>query len=281
MKRKTTHFLLLYFLFTSRLLLAQVSLPLATNLTKAYERHTRSLTGSPGKSYWQNSADYQIELTFDPATRQLEGEMTIAYQNNSPDTLKQLVFKLYPNLYQQQSMRNTVVAAEDLSQGVEIKSVQLAGQSINLKSLIIRGTNMYLRGTQILPGKQTHLKISYAYRLNKGSFIRTGQVDSGAFVIAYFFPRIAVYDDLDGWNEYPYLGKEEFYNDFCNFKVAITLPGTYQCWATGTLQNLEEVYEPKIRKRIEVSVNSDAITDIITEDDLATETITLKNPRNT
>src|SRR4051794_19659524 len=96
---------------------AQRSLEIATNLKPAYGKQTRSLTGKPGKNYWQNSADYDIEVKFDPATRFLSGNVLIHYRNNSPDTLQQLVFKLYPNLYQPQSLRNTAIAAEDLTNG--------------------------------------------------------------------------------------------------------------------------------------------------------------------
>ena len=72
--------------------------------------------------------------------------------------------------------------------------------------------------------------------------MRTGQVDSGSAFIAYFFPRVAVYDDVDGWNKYPYRGSEEFYNDFCNFKASITVPKNFVVWATGDLQNAEECF---------------------------------------
>ena len=87
----------------------------------------------------------------------------------------------------------------------------------------------------ILPGQKIHVVVDYDYQLNKGSFIRTGQVDTGAFFIAYFFPRLAVYDDIDGWNEYPYTGHDEFYNDYGRFDAEIILPGDYQAWATGDL----------------------------------------------
>ncbi|MDJ1506819.1 M1 family metallopeptidase [Xanthocytophaga agilis] len=275
-------FLLLYFFFLSNLLFAQqVSLPIATNLTKAYTTHTRSLNGSPSKSYWQNKVDYTIQLTFDPLTRQLAGDMTISYQNNSPDTLTQLVFKLFPNLYKAGAMRSTSLQANDLTDGVEIKSLLLEGQSIASKNQVIRGTNMYIRGTEIHPGQLIQIKVSFAYVVNKTSFVRTGQVDSGAFVIAYFFPRIAVYDDLDGWDQYPYTGKEEFYNDFCNFQVTIALPGNYQCWATGTLRNPQEVYQPIIQQRIEAALHGDGITDIITTEDLTKEAVTQKKSVNT
>lgn len=265
----------------THILFAQTQLPIATNLKKAYEHHTRSLSGSPGKAYWQNTADYQIHLSFTPKTRALTGNVSIDYQNNSPDTLKQVIFKLYPNLYQAQAIRNSPVAADDLTTGVDIKSIQIDNKPVSAKKKAIKGTNMYIKGVEILPGRKAHFDIDYNYTLNKGSFIRTGQVDTGAFVIAYSFPRIAVYDDLEGWNEYPYQGKEEFYNDFCNFKVDITIPGNYQCWATGDLINTDSVYRPKFAKRIAQAAVSDSVTNIITATDIAGGEITSANKTNT
>jgi len=256
-------------------------LPVATNFKAAYLKQTRDKSGSPGKNYWQNKTDYVIKISFDPHTRNIAGNVGIDYINNSPDTLKQLVFKLYPNFYQAQAMRNMPVAPEDLTKGIQINTMSLNGHTIDSAKRLIRGTNMYVRHIDILPGAKVHLDISYTYSLNKGSFIRTGQVDTGAFMIAYFFPRVAVYDDIDGWNEYPYIGKEEFYNDFCDFKVEITVPGTYQVWATGELQNPEKVYTPKFVKRIATASKSDSVTDVITEADIKSGDINVKNNTNT
>ena len=259
----------------------QAQLPMATNFNNAYAKHTRSLSGEPGVNYWQNTADYHIQIKFDPETRLLTGHVGIDYQNNSPDTLKEIVFKLYPNLYQQQAMRNMIIAPADLTKGVEVDSLQINGKIVAKAKLLIRGTNMYCPRVLIVPGGKTHFDITFSYALNKGSFIRTGEVDTGAFVIAYFFPRIAVYDDMDGWNEYPYMGKEEFYNDFCNFDVDITLPGNYQCWATGNLQNTAAVYEPQIAKRIIQAAENDSVTNVITVADIKAGHITKSNPTNT
>lgn len=280
-KIKTYLFLLVFVVLSNFTLHAQTQLPIATNLNNAYENNTRSLSGTPGKAYWQNSADYHIQLTFAPDTRLLSGTVSIDYQNNSPDTLRQVIFKLYPNLYQQQAMRNSPVAAEDLTKGVDIQSLSINTKAVDEKKRVVRGTNMFIKGVTVAPGAKTHFDIKYAYTLNKGSFIRTGQVDSGAYMIAYFFPRIAVYDDLDGWNEYPYLGKEEFYNDFCNFNVGITIPGNYQCWATGDLVNTDSVYQPKFIKRIAQASTGDSITNIITVDDIANGKITKAATTNT
>ena len=274
--------LLLFILFiTSRTVFSQTVLPIPKNIQNAYTRGTRDKSGAPGKSYWQNSADYKIKVSFNPLTRQLTGTVEIDYTNNSPDTLKKIQFKLYPNLFQKQAMRNSFVSPKDLTNGVHIESVHFNDQLQDSTKRTVAGTNMVLRGNKILPHQQVHLDINYAYTLNETSFIRTGQIDTGAFFIAYFFPRIAVYDDIDRWNEYPYLGREEFYNDYCHFRAEITVPGNYQVWATGDLKNADEVYNPKFANLISKASQDNGVIDIITEADLKAGDITKKNKTNT
>jgi hypothetical protein len=260
---------------------AQVNLPIATNIQKAYNKGTRSKSGLPGSRYWQNKANYNLKTRFDPLTRRITGEVSIAYFNNSPDTLKRILFKLYPNLYQKQAMRSTQVATQDLSEGVAIQSILWNNQPLDSTARNIRGTNMSIRGVKIPPHQQAHFDVTYSYTLNKGSFIRTGQIDSGAYFLAYFFPRVAVYDDIDGWNEYPYTGPYEFYNDYGHFKAEITVPANYQVWGTGNLTNTDEVFQSKFAELIRKAEQSDNITDIITKEDLKTDGITKKGSTNT
>jgi hypothetical protein len=256
-------------------------LPVATGIKKACNHESRNSSGKPGRSYWQNTAGYNIKVNFNPSTRQLSGTVNIHYTNNSPDTLKTLLLKLYPNVYKSDAMRGNYVAAEDLTAGVRIHSLAIDHQAFDSTAWDIRGTNMYVNGPFILPGQQVILDIGYQYTLNKGSFIRTGQVDSGAYFMAYFFPRITVYDDIDGWNKYPYTGREEFYNDYGNFHTEITVPGNYQVWATGDLENAAEIYVPNILQRINQAENNDAVTDIITVQDLQTGAITTTGDTHT
>lgn len=256
-------------------------LPVSRSVEQAYTKGTRDKTGAPGRKYWQNRGDYDMKIKFDPQSRALAGTVGIDYTNNSPDTLKTLVFKLYPNLYKADAMRNTVVAPADLGDGVRISSLKIDGQTIDSAKRVARGTNMSVKGTTVLPGQKIHINIAYNYTLNKTSFIRTGQIDSGAFFIAYFFPRLTVYDDTDGWNLYPYIGKEEFYNDYGNFKVSVTVPGNYQVWATGDLMNTGDVYEPEFAKRIKQAEQSDSVTDVISVEDLKAGHITRNKPVNT
>lgn len=268
-------------LLCSTLGFAQTSLPVPVNIQAAYYKGTRSTTGIAGKNYWQNHADYKLTITFDPQSRVLDGTDEIDYTNNSPDTLKQIWFKLYPNLFQKGNLRNMPIKPDDITEGVKITKIVIDQQQFDTAKLVINGTNMVLPATQLLPNQKIHFKINYSYTLNKTSHIRTGQVDTGAFFIAYFFPRIAVYDDIDGWNQNPYRGSEEFYNDFCNFKADITVPGNYQVWATGDLTNKNQVYTDRYVKRIEDAEKSDFVTDVITANDLKGGDISPHNPTNT
>ncbi len=126
----------------------------------------------------------------------------------------------------------------------------------------------------LLPGKTVHCMVAYSYTLNKTSHLRTGQVDAGAFFVAYFFPRITVYDDVDGWNKYPYLGSQEFYNDFCHFNAEVTVPADYLVWATGTLVNATDVLNRRFVTRLAEAAKTDTVTDIITEADVKEGNIT-------
>jgi hypothetical protein len=261
---------------------AQTNLVKPLNIEATYKKETRTQSGAPGKNYWQNTADYHIKVNFNPDTRELNGTVDIDYTNNSPDTLKELVFKLYPNFYKKNSMRNYRVEMADMGDGVKLKKLGINQADQDLTKLQIDGTNMRaILATPLLSKGTVHVAVDYSYILNKTSHVRTGQVDSGSCFIAYFFPRIAVYDDIDGWNKYPYLGNEEFYNDFCHFNAEITVPGKYAVWATGNLTNAGEVYQPEIVKRIDIAGKTDSVTAVITESDLKNGTATQKNAFNT
>lgn len=245
---------------------AQNSLTVVPAFQQAYKKNTRSTSGAPGKAYWQNTSNYDLSINFNPSTRLLDGKVNVVYTNNSPDTLKEIWLKLYPNLYKKGVAKKSKIAESDLNDGVNIK--RLASKGKTLSDYKIDGTNMTVSVPPVLPGKSISLSIDYQYYLNKGSHLRTGQVDDGAFFIAYFFPRIAVYDDIDGWNKYPYTGAEEFYNDFDHFKVEITLPGDYAVWATGELKNPSAIYQKEIVSKLQQAENNDALVDIITAVDL-------------
>ena len=279
--RKIT-FLTVLVVLANHFAIAQTSLPTPKNITATYAKKTRSEDGYPGKNYWQNSADYEINVNFNPTTRLLNGNEEITYYNNSNDTLREIVFKLYPNIYKKGSPRLMKFEDEDTNEGMNIESMSINNSVVNANNWFINATNMSVRIQPLLPKQSMKFTIQFSYTLNKGSHMRTGQIDDGAFFIAYFFPRIAVYDDIDGWNRNQYLGTHEFYNDFCNFKTSITVPNDYMVWATGDLQNCSEVYNDTYCTRIQEAENNDEIRYIIDTNDLKNGNITKSNnPTNT
>jgi hypothetical protein len=250
------------------------------NIQAAYQKGTRSADGKPGKAYWQNTASYKLNVSFAPDTRLISGSVDITYVNNSPDTLKQIWFKLYPNLYKKGTPHLTKISPEDLTDGLIIDSMWTNDKLADQRSFTIDGTNMTINRQSLAQGQSIRFQIKYHYTLNKGSHNRTGQVDSNSAFIAYFFPRIAVYDDIDGWNRFPYNGSQEFYNDFCSFDAYITVPKRFLVWATGELQNANEVLKATYLQRLQQAETSDAITTIIDTTDLK-QNITADRPFNT
>lgn len=249
--------------FLIQALYAQTTLPVPLNIKQAFEKGTRSQDGKPGKNYWQNHAVYNIDVNFDPLTRLLKGSVSIIYTNYSPDTLKEILFKLYPNIYKKGSSRLMNIKQEDINEGMFIEKLSANEEIIPEKNYRIDATNMSVRIKPLLPKQDIKFKINYSYTLNKGSHMRTGEIEDGAYFIAYFFPRIAVYDDIDGWNRFPYLGTQEFYNDFCDFTTSITVPADYTVWATGDLKNQNDIFKEKYLQRIHQAETTDGLINII------------------
>ena len=260
---------------------AQTALPIPLNIKKTFDKGTRSMNGKPGKNYWQNGAVYNINVNFDPATRVIKGTVMINYTNNSPDTLKEIVFKLYPNIYKKGASRLMNIKGEDVTDGVVIEKLSANDEQLAANNYRIDATNMSVRIKPLLPKGTVKFSISYNYILNKQSHIRTGQVEDGAYFIAYFFPRIAVYDDIDGWNRNPYLGTQEFYNDFCDFTTSVTVPGDYIVWATGDLTNSAAIFKEKYQQRIQQAETNDGYITIIDSTDIKNERITKNETANT
>ncbi len=256
----------------------QTSLTVPRNIQAAYDKGTRDVSGTPGKNYWQNSGKYDIRVSFNPLNRAVSGSENIIYTNNSPDTLRWMVFKVYPNIYSKGAPRLNVIDSSDISQAVKITNLKLDREDYKP---MVRGTLMYFRLKGILPKQSVNISLDFYYKLNKGSYIRTGESEPGAWFLAYFFPRPAVYDDIDGWDSSQYLGQAEFYNDFSDFRLAVTVPKDYVVWATGSLTNTSEVLTPVYLNRLSAAEKSDNIITIIDSTDIAAGGITKDNSFNT
>ena len=124
---------------------AQETLPVPRNIQKAFDKGSRSTDGSPGKNYWQNAAAYDLQVHFDPATRIVSGEADITYTNHSPDTLREILFKLYPNLYKKGVQRLVDIKPADLTDGVQISRLLVNGEVQKSTDMREQGTNMSVR----------------------------------------------------------------------------------------------------------------------------------------
>jgi len=247
------------------------------NILTTYENGTRSFVGKPGPEYWQNNSDYKIEVEVDPSTYLISGSEEITYYNNSPDSLKRIVLRLYPNIYKKGSARDFQISAEAVDNGVLVNKISIDGKSINLNNQsIYRVSNtlaiIYLP-EPFPPNSSVNLSIEWSFKITDKVTLRVGVYDSTTAFVGYWYPQISVYDDIDGWDYNMYDRLTEFYNDFSSFEVKIKIPNYFGVWATGELQNPEEVFERRILQKYFAAKESDSFIRIITSDDLKTSSI--------
>ncbi|MDB5152803.1 MAG: hypothetical protein JWR54_1554 [Mucilaginibacter sp.] len=247
----------------------------------AYQKGTRATDGRPGKSYWQNFGRYNISITAVPPSRDIKGIEQITYINNSPDTLSRLNMKLILNIHRPGAARFSVANVDYLTEGIQIDSFKINGKNKTWNNKTANKTNQAVGlNTPLLPHDSVKLDITWHFQLSKQSG-REGRIDSTSFYLAYFYPRVSVYDDYNGWDRLEFLDAQEFYNDFNNYTLNVTVPKNFIVWATGTLQNPKQVLQPEYAARLEKSMTSDSTIHIVTAKDLADKRITTQNDMNT
>lgn len=260
---------------------AQQKLIVPKGNTKAYTKQTRNQDGNPGKNYWQNSSDYFIKTTVDVENKIISGTEKIVYHNYSPDSLKVIVVRLYQDLFKKGANRNSIVDVNplDITDGVKITALQINNSVIDLdkdNAITKRdGTIMYIYLKEALaPQAKIELQIGWNFNFPVHTLIRMGTIDSTSLFVGQWYPQIAVYDDVYGWDTRSYNGMAEFYNDFSNFEVEITVPEKFMVWATGEAQNLNEVLQPEFFEKYTKASVSNEIVNVITENDLKAGKIT-------
>lgn len=229
---------------------------------------TRSASGQPGHKYWQNSADYVLNVSLNDAKNQITGTSEITYTNNSPDQLGFLWLQLDQNLFAKDSRGNAIIPmygsrngahGEELDGGYKIKSVKIDGAEVKYT---ISDTRMQIDLPKGLKsnGGIAKIKIEYSFVSPKYGSDRMGVLDTKngkIFTIAQWYPRMCVYDDVLGWNTMPYLGASEFYLEYGNITANITVPANHYVVASGELLNAGEVYSKEENKLWEQAKNSD------------------------
>lgn len=251
------------------------------NITGAYNKETRSNTGLPGSKYWQNKGRYNITVTAAPPNRTIKGTEEITYINNSPDTLSNLVIKLILNIHKPNALRYTDVTDAYLTPGTQIDGLKINGKAVAWEEPEYHFTWQGLRlPGALMPHDSVKLSFNWHYEISLQSN-REGMIDSTTYFLAYFYPRVAVYDDYYGWDRLDFTDQQEFYNDFNDYTLNVKVPDNYIVWATGTLQNTDEVLQPAIAKKLKSSFTTDAIVSIATAQELAAKNITAHHAFNT
>jgi hypothetical protein len=211
----------------------------------------RSGSGIPGPTYWQNSVDYKISASLDEEARKISGEVEMTYKNNSPDKLPFLWLQLDQNSFSTKSRggKTTPVSGGRFGNigfegGYQIESVTVDGKAA---TYVVEDTRMQIRLTQPMAEKVgvAKIKIVYSFKSPANGHDRMGiqETKNGSiFTVAQWFPRMCVYDDIEGWNVLPYLGAGEFYLEYGNFEYSINVPASHIVVGSGELVNPAEVY---------------------------------------
>ncbi len=211
----------------------------------------RTGSGRPGARYWQQKVDYAIASVLDPARNQISGSETIHYKNNSPDSLAYLWMFLEQNLCAPTSVTNTLnqpplkfldsefdFSCQGFKGGLTLDYIRVAGRDA---PHTVYGTTMRVDlARPLAPGASLDLQAKWSFKVPEQGGGRMGH-DGPLYEIAQWYPRMAVYDDVHGWNHEPYIGAGEFYLEYGDFDVTLTVPFTYIVRATGELQNPKDV----------------------------------------
>jgi hypothetical protein len=240
---------------------------------------TRTASGAPGHAYWQQKADYTIRATLDESKRAITGAETITYYNNSPDTLNYLWLQLDQNIFRSDSDANktrTLPSRESWESGkavsfdgmrvlnerdtfdggFKIKSVKSGGQDIKH---VINKTMMRIDLKEPLkPGSRFVFSIDWNYNIGNGKLLggRDGyeifkEDGNDIFEIAQWFPRMAAYYDVVGWQHKQFIGSGEFTLEFGDYDVQLTVPSDHVVSATGELANADTVLTATQRQRLQ------------------------------
>jgi hypothetical protein len=226
-------------------------IPESHAFARAVERGTRTRTGEPGPKYWQQFARYTIDGELQPSSSQLSARETIRYFNRSPDTLPVLWVQLDQNLFAAGAVRDTPTP---VTGGTEVLRVEAAGSTLSPRDTgvgyVIDQTRLRLRPPRpVLPGDSIDLRFDWAFSIPPDGAPREGSTGD-IFMIAYWYPRMAVYDDVNGWQTDVYMGNGEFYMGYADYDVGITLPSGWLVAATGELMNPDQVLTQQTRDRL-------------------------------
>ncbi|MEJ7769709.1 MAG: hypothetical protein WKF89_17960 [Chitinophagaceae bacterium] len=275
-KCKPLYFLMMAFVFSTLSLFPQTVSTydqheaFAPLFYPGYGDDLRTASGTPGSKYWQNAANYKIDVSLNELEHSLSGSVLITYKNNSPEKLSFLWLQLDQNIY---SLASRAVAATALGGGrwanrnfdggYTIKSVNLLYAGKEQKAAYtISDTRMQVMLTQPVKagGDSVRVKIAYSFNIPEYGTDRMGRLNTSngwIYEIAQWYPRMCVYDNVMGWNTLPYLGQGEFYLEYGNFYFSINTPASHIVVASGELQNPSEVLTKEQISRLKKAKESE------------------------
>lgn len=248
----------------------------------------RTASGAPGHEYWQQKADYKIDIRLDDKAQRIDGSEIITYRNQSPDTLKYIWMQLDQNMRaldsdarsistleirDKQSFRSIMRLHNDFDGGFRLESIT-DEQGNNLNYVVVKTMMRIDLPEPMSPGEQFVFKINWWYNINdrKKDGGRSGYEyfeddDNYLYTIAQFYPRMAVYNEVEGWQHKQFLGAGEFTLPFGDFEVAITVPSDHVVGATGTLQNENEVLTREQMDRLRSAADAAAPVMIVSPEE--------------
>ncbi|MGH7646747.1 MAG: M1 family metallopeptidase [Gemmatimonadaceae bacterium] len=247
----------------------QRTIPLGPNIERAYRAGTRDSTGSPGAHYWQQSVDYAIDARLDVDSAVLHGTERITLHNTSPDTLHTIVLRLLQNYFTAGESRDDYVT--DITQGDVLEHLTVNGEVIPLgdpRVFRVDGTVAVAEPhTPALPGATAVIDAAWHFAVPNVPLDqraeRMGRWGTSLYQVAQWYPQVAMYDDMRGWDIDKYLGLGEFYNQFGNFDVKITVPAGWLVGATGTLDNPSDVLSATTRDRLSLAMHADTTVHVV------------------
>lgn len=254
----------------------------------------RSASGEPGPKYWQNKSDYKINCTLDTAQHSVTGDVELTYTNNSPDNLKFLWLQLDQNIYKKDSRGSATTtetggrwANAKFTEGYKIKSVSVEynGKKYTTKH-IIADTRMqiWLQDALKSSGGKVKLSIQFQFEVPQYGTDRMGRLNTKngwVYEIAQWFPRMCVYDDIQGWNVLPYVGAGEFYLEYGDIEYIVTAPSNLIIVGSGELQNSQDCFTPEQNKRYNDAKNSDKTVVIRSDKDVTDKNAQPKKANST
>ena len=250
----------------------------------------RSASGEPGPKYWQNRADYKIDCSLDTNTHKVKGKMELSYTNNSPDNLKFIWLQLDQNIYKQDSRASATTtqtggrwANEEFTEGYSFSAISL---NLNGKNFIPKYTvndtrmQVWMQPANDLNenafiqagGGKVNLIMEFEFKVPEYGTDRMGRLKTKqgwVYEIAQWFPRMAVYDDIQGWNTLPYLGAGEFYLEYGSIDFTVTAPADMILVGSGALLNPEECFSSDEYKKYKEAQNSNKTIVIRSEKDIS------------